>query len=350
MWASVAVGGATALLGMSASKSAADAQADATQAQIDLMTQMYEDSVARGDENLAAQYEIALQTLNNQLGQTQQTVNQQNALATQTKNQQKAIAANYQNDALTASQKTLNAQLGYLSPYADIGYDAANQMAIESGLVEGESGYTASPGYDYQVSEALDAVEGSAAAAGGVMSGATIEAQMATAQGLASQDYYNYVAMLDSQANRGLSASSGMAQAQGQAGATNQNIYANTAGMNTNATVGYGQTMNNAYATQGANNYNAYGQYGANLSAAEQNTFNALAGMNSDYAAQMSNAYANQGNTQAAGYMAPYNALMGGIETGVSMYGYMNTPNPWNTPTSVPGSSTSAAASGHGVY
>ncbi len=336
MWASVAVGGATALLGASTANKAANAQQNATQAQIDLMTRMYEDSVMRGEGNLDAQYANAQQTLNNQLGSTQQTLNNQNALATQVKNEQKAIAQGYQSDALGASQRTLNAQLGYLSPYADTGYDANAQLAINMGLAPGESTFQTTPGYEFQVNEALGAVEGSAAAAGGAMSGATMEALQYTASGLADQEYDQYMAGLTDMANRGYSASTGMAQATGQAGATNQNIYANTANLNTGATAGYGNTMNNAYATQGANNYNAYGNYGNSLNAAEQNTFNALAGINSQYSSDMANAYANMGNTQAAGYMAPYNALMGGVNTGFNMYGYMNTPNPWGSQTQPP--------------
>jgi gas vesicle protein len=349
-WVSVAVGGATALLGASTASKAANAQQEATQAQIDLMTRMYEDSVARGDEQLAAQYANSLKTLNQQLGSTQQTVNQQNALASQVKNEQKSIAAGYQNDALTASQRTLNAQLGYLSPYADTGYDANQQLAVNMGLAPGQSTFQTTPGYEFMMDEAIGAVEGSAAAAGGVMSGATMDAINYTASGIADQEYDQYMAGLTDMANRGYSASTGMAQASGQAGATNQNIYANTANLNTGAVAGYGNTMNNAYATQGANNYNAYGNYGNSLNAAEQNTFNALAGINSQYSSDMANAYANMGNTEAAGYMAPYNALMGGVNTGFNMYGYMNTPNPWGTPPSGSAPPAPPPQPGYGVW
>ena len=47
----------------------------------------------------------------------------------------------------------------------------------------------------------------------------------------------------------------------------------------------------------------------------------ASAGAN--YASGASNALANQGNAQAAGYIGQSNALMGGINTGLNIYGYM---------------------------
>ena len=47
----------------------------------------------------------------------------------------------------------------------------------------------------------------------------------------------------------------------------------------------------------------------------------ASAGAN--YASGASNALANQGNAQAAGYIGQSNAMMGGINTGLNIYGYM---------------------------
>jgi hypothetical protein len=352
MWVSVAVGGATALLGASAANKAASAQKDASQAQIDLSTRMYEDSVARAGGNLGAQQAIFDDMMRRQGATTQQTLEDQLRISGQTREDQLRTAGTYQTNALQSSQRALNAQLGYFDPFYQTGVAANNQMAIESGLAPGQSGYTSSPGYQWQLDEALGAVEGSASAAGGLMSGATMEAQMATAQGLASQDYYNYVSMLDSQANRGLTAGTNMAASQGAADATRQNIYGNTANMQNAAYGNYGANVYNAYGTQGANNYNTNAMYASGLSSAQQNTFNALAGAGSEYTANMNNAYANRGDATAAGYMAPFNALASGVQAGVGLYGYMNTPNPYAQSTSgtVPQSSQQAAWSGYGQY
>jgi hypothetical protein len=181
------------------------------------------------------------------------------------------------------------------------------------------------------------------------MSGATMESLMYTGQGIADQEYDDYLMGLTDMTNRGFSASTNMGNAQMNADATRQNVYGNYANMAGNAYGNYGNQAYNAYGTQGANNYNAYGMYGSGMASANQNTFNALAGAGSEYQANMNTALANQGNATAAGYMAPSNALMAGIESGVNMYGYMNTPNPW-TRSTVPASSQQAAASGWGQY
>jgi gas vesicle protein len=351
-WIAAAIGGATALVGASSANKAANAQKDASQAQIDLATRMYNDNVGRADQNLAAQQSIFNQTLANQTGQTQQTLEDQLRVAGMTREEQLRLAGGYQEDALRSSRMAMDASLGYFDPYAQSGLSANNALMIEYGLAPGESQFQTTPGYEFKMNEALGGVEGSAAASGSLMSGATMESLLYTGHGIADQEYDDYLMGLTDMTNRGYSAATNMASTQMQADATRQNIYGNYAGMASNAYGNYGNQAYNAYGTQGANNYNAYGMYGSGMASANQNTFNALAGAGSEYQANMNTALANQGNATAAGYMAPSNALMAGIESGVNMYGYMNTPNPWmqSNASTVPASSQQAAASGWGVY
>lgn len=362
-WIAAAIGGATALVGMTSASKAANAQKDASQAQIDLATKMYNDSVARSGQNLDAQKSIFDQTLANQLGSSQSTLEKQLGVtqgtledqlrvANMTKQDQLRVAQQYEEDALRSSQRALDASLGYFDPYAQSGLSANEALMIEYGLAPGESQFQATPGYEYKMNEALGAVEGSAAASGGLMSGATMESLLYTGHGVADQEYDQYLAGLTDMTNRGYSAASNMANTQMMADAQRQNIYANNVNLTTSAYGNYGSNAYNAYGTQGANNYNAYGTQGANnynaygnygsgMSAAQQNTFNALAGASSAYSADMNAAIANQANATAAGYIAPYNALTAGIDQGAAMYGYMNTPNPWMA-------SSSSSASGSG--
>lgn len=75
----------------------------------------------------------------------------------------------------------------YFAPYQQMATDPTGQMSRLG------QGYKASPGYEYELSQALKA-GGSAAAAGG-MAGSPMQQQQAqqTATGLAGQDYYKYL-------------------------------------------------------------------------------------------------------------------------------------------------------------
>jgi hypothetical protein len=55
------------------------------------------------------------------------------------------------------------------------------------------AGYTQSPGYQFMLNRGRAAIDASAAARGGLLSGANIKAQTDYATGLANQDYWNFV-------------------------------------------------------------------------------------------------------------------------------------------------------------
>ncbi|MGR1583367.1 hypothetical protein ACSSNL_18130 [Thalassobius sp. S69A] len=81
-------------------------------------------------------------------------------------------------------------------------------------------GYTATPGYEFRLSEGLDALEGSAAARGGLFSGNAMQSALQYGQDYASNEYSNYLNRLSGLASSGQNAA-------GMQGAAAQNYGAN---------------------------------------------------------------------------------------------------------------------------
>lgn len=115
-------------------------------------------------------------------------------------------------------------------------------------MTPGFSGFEASPGYKFRLSEGLKATERSAAARGGLRSGATLKALQRYGEGLASSEYENYANRLAAMAGIGQSATSstaaagaqaagGISSAYQQAGNARASAYQNT-GNAINQTVG----------------------------------------------------------------------------------------------------------------
>lgn len=118
-----------------------------------------------------------------------------------------------------ASAAMFNQALPYLSPYATAGAERLNGVMDVTGAggqpgvpTWGQigvnrlnatdnpydsntigKGFTASPGYQYQLNQALAAADNSAAARGGLLSGANIRARQSIGTDLASQDYWKYI-------------------------------------------------------------------------------------------------------------------------------------------------------------
>lgn len=74
-------------------------------------------------------------------------------------------------------------------------------------------GFTKSPGYDFQLSEGLNAIDQSAASRGNLFSGETMKAAQQFGAGLAAQDYSNYFNRLMGVSNQGQNAAAGQGQA-----------------------------------------------------------------------------------------------------------------------------------------
>lgn len=190
---------------------------------------------------------------------------------------------------VTAAAGTANANL---NPYATAGSTAAGQLqqvAANGNQQPTLDQLQISPAYQFQLQQGLDALNRSAAAQGGAISGGNVKSTQAYAQGMAGTAYQNAfqdfetaqqnnVANLQGIANSGQVASTTQGNNTmnaAQYGATTANTAATTAaGLDTNAAQ-YAGTLNTTAATNtgantinGANNAAQYRQLGANDTAA----------------------------------------------------------------------------------
>lgn len=184
------------------------------------------------------------------------------------------------NRAADTQMEMFNRQVELQEPFRQGGLTAQNRLLTLLGLEGGEAGtpdygryakdftmadYQADPGYGFRLDEGMKALERSAAARGGLLSGATLRGAQRFGQDLASQEYQN--AFNRYQVNR--------------ANQLNplQSLY------------GAGQTSANTLTT-------AAGQTGQGVAGAQ------LAG----------------GQARASGYLGMANALTGALNTGAGLY------------------------------
>lgn len=181
----------------------------------------------------------------------------QNRAARASARNAREAAANYQQGLSTAA--------GKLDPYVDVGNEA---LGIYSGLVLGKKFdantgeftdlneqqrldlFQKSPGYQFRMDQGRNALETSQAARGGLLGGRAIKELEKYSQGVASQEYGNYLGSV-----QGLT---GM----GQNAATNQGAI--LAG-GQNALAGLNMAGGAASAQQYSNIGNAIGQFGGML-------------------------------------------------------------------------------------
>jgi hypothetical protein len=140
----------------------------------------------------------------------------------------------------------------------------------------GADKFKADPGYAFRMSEGMKALERSAAARGGLLSGATLRGTQRFGQDLASQEYQNAFNRFQAERAGTLNPFQALAGT-AQSGA---NVLGQQAGQ------------------MGTNISNALGSYG---SAAQGNIIGA-------------------GNAQASGYMGAANAIGGGVGQGINFY------------------------------
>ena len=162
----------------------------------------------------------------------------------------------YIGQGLSAGTGYLNQAQDLYKPLSDLGTKGANLYADALG-VNGSAGnanaqgaFQAGPGYQFAMDQGQQALERSAAARGSLQSGQTGIDTMKFGQGLANQEYGNWLSNLSGYNNLALSG------AQGQAGTLGA-----LAGLSTNAAgqrVGVATDINNGL--MGANNQNAAGQ------------------------------------------------------------------------------------------
>lgn len=91
-----------------------------------------------------------------------------------------------------AGQKAATEQArGDLNPWRKAGTDALGQLQTKIAAGPGE--FKESPGYQFRLAEGQKAIERSAAARGGVLSGAAVKAGMRHGQDFATKDYDNFL-------------------------------------------------------------------------------------------------------------------------------------------------------------
>lgn len=110
------------------------------------------------------------------------------------------------NQAADTQVAMLERQIELQEPFRQSGITAQNRLLTLLGLEGGEAGtpdygryakdftmadYQADPGYGFRLSEGMKALERSAAARGGLLSGATLRGTQELGQNLASQEYQN---------------------------------------------------------------------------------------------------------------------------------------------------------------
>ena len=105
-------------------------------------------------------------------------------------------------------------------------------------------GFTRTPGYDFRLQEGQRGIEASAAARGGLNSGAAMRDLLRYGQDYASSEYGNYLSRLGARADTGLSAAQMSGQAGQQAAAGVSNALSNRGNAQAAGAVGFGNALN----------------------------------------------------------------------------------------------------------
>lgn len=152
------------------------------------------------------------------------------------------VAANFKNTEQGKFSSPTEYALWHYQNYGQSEGRAAPQTAASvANAAQPYGGFETSPGYQFRVDEATKAIERSAAARGGLRSGATMDALQRRVQGVASDEYENYANRLAALAGIGQNAKSSDAAAG-----------ANYAGQNAQTTMAAGNARASAYANTGS--------------------------------------------------------------------------------------------------
>lgn len=164
--------------------------------------------------------------------------------------------------AIAEGKTNLAYDRGNAQPYVDQGQNGLLAYTNLTGINGADAAtaamnnFTGSPGYGYQVSQGLKAVDNGAAAQGMLRSGATLRAEQTLGNNLANQDFNQYVARLGTVAGYGLQGaqldnSSTSSYNNLLAGMTRDQTGTNASGAATNASIygNMGNTIGNAVGT-----------------------------------------------------------------------------------------------------
>ena len=126
-------------------------------------------------------------------------------------------------------------------------------------------GFTKTPGYDFRLQTGMDALQASAAARGGLYSGAAMRDALKYGQDYGSNEYGNYLARLGARADTGMSAAQMSGQASQQAAAGVSNALGNIGNAQAAGAIGMGNAI-----TGGMQNMLGAWQYQKQMQAAGQ--------------------------------------------------------------------------------
>jgi hypothetical protein len=176
------------------------------------------------------------------------------------------IGANASAAASAAQERMFNKQLELQEPWRKAGEQALNKLIPLTDYTKfGMSEFTADPGYAFRLSEGQKALERSAAARGGLISGSALKAATRYGQDMGSQEYTNAFNRYQTERAAQLQPLQSLAGV----GQTAANTLGNAAGA-------YGAAMGNIAMTGGANAANA-ALMGGNIRASQYGTIgNAL--------------------------------------------------------------------------
>lgn len=140
--------------------------------------------------------------------------------------------------------------------------DRASAQTHLDGLGSPYQGYQETDAYKFQLNQGMNALEGSAAASGGLFSGQTGKDILGYSQGLASNEYNNYLNRLSVGANSGQASAANQANAAGNYGQTAGNALAQYGNAASAGAIGATNSVQN-----GLTNWLGYQQYNKTLGA-----------------------------------------------------------------------------------
>jgi len=243
-----------------------------------------------------------------------QTASTEKAIEAQTGATEKSIAAQAAalEKSIASQERMFERQVALQEPFRQVGLTAQNRLADLLGI-SGQTNapgygyglrpftmaqYQEDPGYAFRLKRGIDAMERTAAARGGLLSGNQLRGAMEFGQDLASQEFQNAFNRFQSERSNILNPLQSLAGV----GQTSTNALTNAAGS-------LGSGMASAYGQLGAGTASAYGQLGAG-------TASAYGQLGQNIGANLIGA----GNARASGYMGAANAFTNALGQGVNFY------------------------------
>jgi hypothetical protein len=196
------------------------------------------------------------------------------------------IGASASNEASAAQERMFNQQMALQEPWRQAGQTALNQLAPLAANYQkfGMDQFQQDPGYAFRLSEGQKALDRSAAARGGLISGSALKAAQRYGQDMGSQEYTNAFNRYQTERNAQLNPLQSLAGV-GQTAANQLGSAAGQYGTNMgNLALGAGATAGNAAIAQGNIRASQYGTMGSaantlwnnrNLFSSSSGSFNA---------------------------------------------------------------------------